>query len=53
MKFLGAERRVLDLEFQKYGYVVHSEANAIMHASRPLRDVRVYVHFFLVMNAQN
>ena len=34
------------LEFQKYGYVVHSEANAIMHASRPLDGCRVYVTLF-------
>ena len=34
------------LEFQKYGYVVHSEANAIMHANRPLEGCRVYVTLF-------
>ena len=34
------------LEFQKYGYVVHSEANAIMHANRPLDNCRVYVTLF-------
>ena len=34
------------LEFQKYGYVVHSEANAIMHASRPLEGCKLYVTLF-------
>ena len=34
------------LEFQKYGYVVHSEANAIMHASKSLEGTRVYVTLF-------
>ena len=34
------------LEFQKYGYVVHSEANAIMHANRPLEGCRAYVTLF-------
>lgn len=36
----------LPLEFQKYGYVVHSEANAILHASRSLEGSRVYVTLF-------
>jgi dCMP deaminase len=34
------------LEFQKYGYVVHSEANAILHASRTLEGSRAYVTLF-------
>ncbi|MCB9026509.1 MAG: dCMP deaminase family protein [Bdellovibrionaceae bacterium] len=34
------------LEDQKYGYVVHSEANAILHASRPLEGSRAYVTLF-------
>jgi len=34
------------LEFQKYGYVVHSEANAILHASRSLEGARAYVTLF-------
>jgi dCMP deaminase len=34
------------LEFQKYGYVVHSEANAILHAGRPLEGSRCYVTLF-------
>jgi dCMP deaminase len=34
------------LEFQKYGYVVHSEANAILHAGRSLEGARVYVTLF-------
>ncbi len=35
-----------DLEHQKYGYVVHSEANAILHAKTDLKDSRVYVTLF-------
>jgi dCMP deaminase len=34
------------LEFQKYGYVVHSEANAILHSSRSLEGSRAYVTLF-------
>lgn len=34
------------LEFQKYGYVVHSEANAILHATRSLEGSRAYVTHF-------
>lgn len=34
------------MEFQKYGYVVHSEANAILHASRTLEGARAYVTLF-------
>jgi dCMP deaminase len=34
------------LEFQKYGYVVHSEANAILHASRSLEGATAYVTLF-------
>ncbi len=34
------------LEHQKYGYVVHSEANAILHASRSLEGARAYVTLF-------
>ena len=34
------------LEFQKYGYVVHSEANAILHSSRSLEGARAYVTLF-------
>jgi dCMP deaminase len=34
------------LEFQKYGYVVHSEANAILHARRSLEGARAYVTLF-------
>ncbi|GAB4021008.1 MAG: cytidine/deoxycytidylate deaminase family protein [Bdellovibrio sp.] len=34
------------LEFQKYGYVVHSEANAILHATRSLSGSRCYVTLF-------
>lgn len=34
------------LEFQKYGYVVHSEANAILHANRSLEGSRAYVTLF-------
>ena len=34
------------LEFQKYGYVVHIEANAILHSSRSLTGARAYVTLF-------
>ena len=34
------------LEHQKYGYVVHSEANAILHSPRSLRGSRCYVTLF-------
>lgn len=36
----------VDLEFQKYGYVIHAEANAISHASRSLEAARAYVTLF-------
>ncbi len=36
----------VSLEFQKYGYVVHSEANAILHATRSLEDAKAYVTLF-------
>lgn len=34
------------LEFQKYGYVVHAEANAVLHASRTLKGSTCYVTLF-------
>lgn len=34
------------LEHQKYGYVVHSEANAILHAPRSLAGSKCYVTLF-------
>ena len=34
------------LEFQKYGYVVHSEANAILHCNQSLENTRCYVTLF-------
>ena len=34
------------LEHQKYAYVVHAEANAILHSPRPLLDTKVYVTLF-------
>ncbi|MBC86249.1 MAG: cytidine deaminase [Bdellovibrionaceae bacterium] len=33
-------------EHQKYAYVVHAEANAILHSPRELKDARVYVTLF-------
>jgi dCMP deaminase len=36
----------VSLEFQKYGYVVHSEANAILHTTRSLEGSRAYVTLF-------
>ncbi len=41
----GKDSRV-GLEHQKYGYVVHSEANAILHATRELSSSRCYVTLF-------
>lgn len=41
----GKDRSV-GLEHQKYGYVVHSEANAILHATRSLEGARAYVTLF-------
>jgi dCMP deaminase len=38
--------RTVPLEFQKYGYVMHSEANAISHSPRPLNGTRAYVTLF-------
>lgn len=34
------------LEHQKYGYVVHSEANAILHSPRSLKNSKCYVTLF-------
>lgn len=34
------------LEFQKYGYVVHAEANAILHCTTPLENSKAYVTLF-------
>lgn len=41
----GNDRRV-PLEFQKYGYVIHSEANAISHAKGDLAGAKAYVTLF-------
>ena len=41
----GKDRSV-GLEHQKYGYVVHSEANAILHATRSLEGAKAYVTLF-------
>jgi dCMP deaminase len=38
--------KTVGLEFQKYGYVVHSEANAILHSTRSLEGSRAYVTLF-------
>lgn len=38
--------RNLPLDQQKYGFVVHSEANAILHAKSELKNTRVYVTLF-------
>lgn len=38
--------RSVPLEFQKYGYVMHSEANAICHAQGSLKGTKVYVTLF-------
>ena len=34
------------LEYQKYGYVIHSEANAISHSKASLKGSRLYVTLF-------
>lgn len=36
----------VSLEHQKYGYVVHSEANAIIHSPRSLNNAKLYVTLF-------
>jgi dCMP deaminase len=36
----------VSLEHQKYGYVVHAEANAILHSQGELRGSRLYVTHF-------
>jgi dCMP deaminase len=41
----GNDRRV-GLEFQKYGYVIHSETNAILHRHASLEGSRGYVTLF-------
>lgn len=38
--------REVPLEHQKYGYVIHSEANAISHAKGSLAGAKVYVTLF-------
>ncbi len=38
--------RSVPLEYQKYGYVMHSEANAISHATKSLKDSVAYVTLF-------
>ena len=38
--------RSVPLDQQKYAYVVHSEANAILHAKAPLENSRCYVTLF-------
>lgn len=41
----GKDKNV-PLEHQKYGYVVHAEANAILHATRSLQNCKAYVTLF-------
>jgi len=38
--------RSVPLEYQKYGYVIHSEANAISHAGGNLKGSRGYITLF-------
>ncbi len=38
--------RTVPFEFQKYGYVIHAEANAIMHCGVDLEGSRLYVTLF-------
>ncbi len=45
-KIPWGNNRNVPLEMQKYGYVIHSEANAISHANRSLEGSRAYVTLF-------
>lgn len=45
-KIPWGNNRQVPLEFQKYGYVIHSEANAISHAKASLEGSRGYVTLF-------
>lgn len=38
--------RSVPLEYQKYGYILHSEANAILHSRAPLECAKGYVTLF-------
>jgi dCMP deaminase len=38
--------KTVPLDQQKYAYVVHSEANAVLHAKAPLENSRCYVTLF-------
>lgn len=45
-KLPWGKEKIVPLEYQKYGYVVHSEANAIMHARGDLEGCKLYVTLF-------
>lgn len=45
-KIPWGNNRDVPLEFQKYGYVIHSEANAISHCKTSLEGARGYVTLF-------
>ncbi len=45
-KIPWGNNRAVPLEFQKYGYVIHSEANAISHAKGELEGAKAYVTLF-------
>lgn len=45
-KLPWGKERTVPLEHQKYGYVVHAEANAILHSNRPLAGTTCYVTLF-------
>ncbi|MFG1500776.1 dCMP deaminase family protein [Halobacteriovorax sp. XZX-3] len=45
-KLPWGKERTLPLEQQKYGYVVHAEANAILHSNHKLYGARCYVTLF-------
>lgn len=45
-KIPWGNNRTVPLDQQKYAYVVHSEANAILHAKAPLENSRCYVTLF-------
>ncbi len=45
-KIPWGNNRKVPLEYQKYGYVIHSEANAISHAKSSLAGSKAYVTLF-------
>ncbi len=46
LKLPWGKSKSVSLEHQKYAYVVHAEANAILHATRSLEGAKAYVTLF-------